>query len=1196
MPPTRPSRPLSVSLTCIACLSVMGCTQASPVPRDAGLQVAVAPLLLPGVANACYTITVSAASGTVWSRSGICADAYGDGVGSVSYVGPCDASGTGMNTVSLVLDDLYASNGTSSPIDATTWQNPCGAPGSPTYDGRPACTREVRCEPNADALVTFNLTIMRDAGQGFFDLAIDLDNVFCSAKLDCADPTTHAPIRLLFDGPTRGPTAVLALACSAGLESGVDTVLSMTDIVLSCADGFRETIDPSAGSGGNFFTPSRDADLFQVATYEGSESLLCAGTPCHTRYWNVALGVRWASLAAHHGDCSITARATVSDGLLPGARTPAGWTYPVIDFAVPVTGLVPSLGRRDLVCAAHPLATTGPVSTQYVGPSPSGPFCSHFDGVSSEREPACPPIPPGAPTGVVATAGVRQVSLTWAAPAAPGVAVTGYTILQSWNGGPYLPSAATITGTSAIITDLIADGSYRFVVIATNTFGDSPASAPSNAVTPTRPAPHEPAGKLGFPDMMLAAGPARTLVAVDLDGDGARDIAVANYVGDSTIGVFLQNARGGFDPQVTYPAIADVAGIEAGDFDEDGHPDLIATNYNAYAASVYLNQGDGTFAPHVTYPIGLSSGAVVVGDLDGDDHLDFIATNAGAASMTRYLGVGDGTFTSALTLSTGPSPAGPALADLDHDGVLDLVLPLWYGGIETYLGVGDGTFTHTSSGSSAYGAANLEAADLDGDGHLDVVSQAYSDGTVGVHLGDGTGAFASPLAYTVGGNPEGLALGDVDEDGAIDIVVANEYGLPQARDVSLLVNEGDGTFAAPAGYTTAQAPEHAYCAELADMNGDGRLDLLGCNLSGASGSVSVVWNVGGGRFAQTAEHAVGADVGQGRALAGDFDEDGQPDLAVPSSGGAVVILLGAGGGAFTLAGTIAAPGDLRRGAVGDLDHDAHLDLAVPDMSGDRLYVLLGNGDGTFAVQTVGPTGDAPSAVAADDVDGDDDLDLLVAAHGASRVETWLGAGTGTFVLGSTTTTAAGPSRIALGDFDLDGRDDVAVVADLAGGGLQILHNDGGGSFGAGAPIATADATPTDVATGDVDGDGRRDIVVANGASGSDSVSLFVNAAGAFGARADIATGGRAEGIALADLDVDGALDIAATDHTKDRIQVLLGKGDATFVLPVAFAAPSGTPSGPIVYDLDGDSRDDIAYVTAQQLVGIMLNPALGVTP
>jgi len=1180
--------------TLVVCLVLIGaCAQTPAGSSDARLRIEVAPLTLPGVANACYTLTVATASGVVWSRSGICADAYGDGVGGVSYVGPCDASGTGTNIVSLVLDDLYASNGTASPVDPTTWQNPCGAPGSPTYDGRPACTREVHCEPNADAPIAFNLTIMRDAGQGFFDLAIDLEDVFCSAKFDCVDATTHEPLRLLFDGQTRGTSAVLGLACSVGAEAGVDTVLSLTDIVLSCADGFRETIDPSTGDGGNFYLPSRDADLFQVASYEGTEALLCDGFPCHKRYWNVVLGVRWTNLAAHHGDCSIAARATVSDGLLPGARTPAGWTYPVIDFAVPVTGWNPATGRRDLVCAAHPLATTGPVSTQYVGPSPSGPFCNHFDGVSSEREPTCSPLPPAAPTGVVATAGVRRATLTWTAPSASGGPITGYTVLQSWNGGPFTPSAATITDTSALIPDLIADGSYTFVIIATNLYADSPPSAPSNAVTPTRPPAHDPTGALGFPDMILAAGRPRTLVARDLDGDGARDIAVANYVGDSTIGVLLADGRGGFEPQVAYPAIADVAGIDAGDFDEDGHVDLVATNYNSYAASVYLNHGDGTFAPQVTYPIGLSSGAVAVADLDGDDHLDFITTNAGAASITRYLGLGDGTFASALTFPVGPSPTGPAVADLDHDGDLDLAVPLWYGGFEIHLGDGDGTFTHTFSGPTAYGVANMEAADLDGDGHLDLVSQAESGGTVGVHIGDGTGAFAALVAYTVGGYPRNLSVGDVDGDGWIDIAVPNELGLPQARDASVLVNLGDGTFAAPADYTTAQAPEHAYCAELADMNGDGRLDLVGCNSGGASGSVSIVWNVGGGRFAQTAEHATGADVGPGRALAGDFDEDGQPDLAVPSSAGAIVIFLGAGGGALTLAGSVPAPGDLRRGAVGDLDKDSHLDLVVPDIDGDRLVVLLGHGDGTFAVQTVGPTGVAPSAVASGDVDGDGDLDLLVTAHGASRVEIWLGTGTGAFALASTAATAAGPLRIALGDFDLDGRDDVVVVGDGGGGTLQILHNTGGGGFGAGAPIATADATPTDVATGDLDGDGRSDIVVANGASGSDSVSVFVNAAGTFGARADLAIGGRAEGIALADLDVDGVLDIAVADHSNNRMQILLGKGDATFVTPVAFAAPSGTPSAPVATDLDGDGRADLAYVTAHQLLGVMLNPALG---
>ncbi len=379
----------------------LGCGADGPStgPR---LALTVSPLTLPDLDDACYTLAVTAgtaaqtSAGTaprVWTRGGLCADRFGDGRGGLAYVGTCDASAP-TNTVSLTLDRLCTGGScdpslTTDPnaLPTDKWVNPCPA--------ATPCRLEAPCVENADTPVTFNLTVMRDAGQGFFDIAINFDDVFCSAKFDCADAATGQPLELLFDGDARGPTAVLALACSAGVGSGVDTVLAMTDITLSCSDGTYEVIDPSAGDGGNVYTPSRDADLYQVAVYEGQEALLCDGAPCNKRYWNVAMGVRWDKLIARSVDCAFSARATVSSGLLVAGMTPAGWSYPEIDFDVPAVGVVAGTSRRALLCGSHGLNSDGHVTTRYVGPEAAGPFCSHFDGSSSERIAGCalPPDP-----------------------------------------------------------------------------------------------------------------------------------------------------------------------------------------------------------------------------------------------------------------------------------------------------------------------------------------------------------------------------------------------------------------------------------------------------------------------------------------------------------------------------------------------------------------------------------------------------------------------------------------------------------------------------------------------------------------------------------------------------------------------------------------------------------------------------------
>lgn len=120
----------------------------------------------------------------------LCSDRFGNGAGgALSYVGPCDADGQAdpgdadgerMNSVTVWFDGLYgASGGYIDPNGTQGWQNPCvDAAGAEV-----GCTLDVLCEENADARVAFDFTVMREANQGFFDIAVSFEDVFCSAKV-----------------------------------------------------------------------------------------------------------------------------------------------------------------------------------------------------------------------------------------------------------------------------------------------------------------------------------------------------------------------------------------------------------------------------------------------------------------------------------------------------------------------------------------------------------------------------------------------------------------------------------------------------------------------------------------------------------------------------------------------------------------------------------------------------------------------------------------------------------------------------------------------------------------------------------------------------------------------------------------------------------------------------------------------------
>jgi len=155
----------------------------APAPTgSSGLAVTISPLTLPGVTRAVFTLTVANAAGdTVMTRQ-LDSLSYGAPDGGVAYVAPCDAD-SNDNVVTLTVDALYAGSGGTTPIGADTWVDPG------------AVHRDVTCRPNADVAVTFDLTVLRAAQQGFFDIAVNLSDVFCSAKKLCGSPRSGDSLR-----------------------------------------------------------------------------------------------------------------------------------------------------------------------------------------------------------------------------------------------------------------------------------------------------------------------------------------------------------------------------------------------------------------------------------------------------------------------------------------------------------------------------------------------------------------------------------------------------------------------------------------------------------------------------------------------------------------------------------------------------------------------------------------------------------------------------------------------------------------------------------------------------------------------------------------------------------------------------------------------------------------------------------------
>jgi len=597
------------------------------------------------------------------------------------------------------------------------------------------------------------------------------------------------------------------------------------------------------------------------------------------------------------------------------------------------------------------------------------------------------------------------------------------------------------------------------------------------------------------------AGRPESIAVGDFNKDGKLDLAVPNALLSNNISILSGKGDGSFiligSP---IPAGPDPS-IVVEDFNKDGDLDLAVVNPRSHDLSIWRGKGDGSFTlSGLPISVPPRSKPMIADDFNNDGEPDLAIADTFSGTFIILLSDGSGGFTR-LSTTIGRDTLIFAIAsgDFNKDGDVDLVLtdgPGTYYHVTILLGDGQGGFTEPVSSPIPAGKTPVWVAvrDFNKDGYLDLAAANYNSNNVTILLGDGSG-FREPTGSTipVGDTPGIVTTADFNLDGNPDIVTANY----ESNNLTILLGDGKGGFTEPPGSPVSLQGNRPLFLAVADFDLDGRPDIAVTVIGPFQPRLftGILLGNGGGRF-DPPSFRVSSSVPTYYLVAGDFNLDGKPDLAVHGLDSSVHILLNAGAGNFKDSFRKDFPGSLLHSfAVADFNLDGIPDLAVAHHGAVTGFtILLGLGDGRFLEGTRFITSVYPpySMVVGDfNLDGKPDMAFGINDFvDGDIVGITLGDGKGNFARPVLIKTTFPPLFIAISDFNLDGIPDLLAMAKYNPGIGGVLVGDGKGDFtqlvGVLVPVGQS---PTSAAVADFNLDSKPDLAVADYYDNSVQVSL-----------------------------------------------------------------------------------------------------------
>lgn len=733
----------------------------------------------------------------------------------------------------------------------------------------------------------------------------------------------------------------------------------------------------------------------------------------------------------------------------------------------------------------------------------------------------------------------------------------------------------------------------------------------------------------------------------DFDGDGKLDFVITNSHNQHSVSIYRNTTTGStitFAPKMDLPADNSPYAVATADLDLDGKPDLVIVNAGTGSdkISVYKNTstpGNLSFAARVDFATGTSPYSIAIADLNNDGRPDLAVTTQ---YITSSLSVLKNTtendvisFQPPVDFASFPGPFTVAVGDLNDDGKPDLaaassgdntVVVLTNTGIDTNF-----SFTTTYFSTGIY-PRGVSIADMNGDGKPDLVTTNWMQHTVSVLNNKSEGLYISfdqPVNYTVGENPGYVTTGDLDGDGRPEIISANtsDTAISVLRNiVALNITPVITSFTPASGIKGTAVTIRGENFTGTTSVKFGNIPASSFTIDSATGITAIIAEGESGDVSVT--NSYGTATKPGFIFNGPIIYSFSPMVANTGSTititgtnftGATQVSFGATPAAsFTVVSATTITAIVGAGSGGSVA------ITTPNGIATLPGFVFGKPTITSIIPLSGPVGSTViitgtnfSPVSAENIVFFGAVKAEVTAAASTHLAVIVPSGASyqpvsatvgnltafsslpfsvSFVADNPTITTSSfevvgdygsgayPSAISLSDLNDDGKPDI-ITANSAGNNISILKNtstDGKVSFHTKVDLSSG-PDPKRIAVGDLDGDGRPDIVTANmNAGNASTISVFRNTSTAgnisFAGKNDISSGNGSIGIAIADLDADGKPDIIVTSGNSGFFSIFKNTtatpGNISFA-PKLDITHLGHADGIVTADLNNDGLPDL---------------------